>query len=935
MFYALAAGAVLSSVFAAGGDRERILLDQGWKFSIASSTDPDKDFGWRTFGGFLKAGQGSNGSAAGAGFSDTDWQDVTVPHDWAIETPFVQLNDAGHVGHGSRSIGPRFPETSVGWYRKHLQVGKEEFGRRISLEFEGVFRDSSVFVNGHLVGRNLSGYTPFSCDISDVLNYGGDNVVAVRADASQQEGWFYEGAGIYRNAWLVKKSPLHIPEYGVILRPEVKGTGGILKGSAEMKNDGELAQVVSVRVSAAPLGEKLAVVSQGPAIEVFGGETHIFNFQAALDKVNLWSVDTPNLYDVRVELVSEGNVIDSEKKTIGFRTFREDKDKGLFLNGKPLKILGSCNHQDHAGVGAAIPDALNYWRIAKLKEFGFNAYRCSHNPPTEAVLDACDRLGMIVLDETRILGASGEIGSQFERLIMRDRHHACVWSWSIGNEEPIAGTELAANIARSMQKIAKRLDPTRPITLASNHGNSETGIHSMLYLRGFNYKNISNIDEYRKKHPEQFLYGSEEASTLTTRGIYQTDKEKGYMSAYDVNRPGWGATAEDWWKMFDEREWMAGAFVWTGFDYRGEPTPYAWPCISSHFGVLDTCGFPKDVAHYYRVWWSKKPAIHLFPHWNWTKGKEVEVWVFANGEEVELELNGKSLGRQKVVKNSHLVWKVPYQDGKLTAKSYRGGKLEIQETVETTGAVVSYKLKPMPVPSAAPRSDIGVFEVVGVDSAGREVPTADDLVNFEISGGAKIIGVGNGDPSSHEPDKYIDKIESKDITGWTVSVRKSFKDGDSLAHTGTPGSADVTKEGRTLMPGEVGVYRASFDISGKVQPELSLRVGQVDDKGWVYVNGKLIGTTDNWDQSYSFNLSKVAKTGQNEVVIVCKNEGGQGGLGRGVGLLLGSKPGEWKRHLFNGKAQVIIQSNGREGEIVLKANDAVFKADSKKLFWSK
>jgi beta-galactosidase len=450
-------------------------------------------------------------------------------------------------------------------------------------------------------------------------------------------------------------------------------------------------------------------------------------------------------------------VIDNRTTAFGIRTIRFDKDRGFFLNGKQVKIKGVCNHQDHAGVGSALPDRLQYFRIEKLKEMGANAYRASHNPPTNELLEACDRLGMLVIDENRLMGSSPELMDQFERLILRDRNHPSIIIWAIGNEEwSIHNTDVGKRLAQSLLRRQRELDPTRTSTYGADNRDRFDGINSVIPVRGFNYY-FTEIDKYKREHPEQPIIGTEMGSTYCTRGVYANDTARGYVSDYDLNKPRHGSTAEDWWKFFAAREWLAGGFVWTGFDYRGEPSPYSWPCINSHFGIMDMCGFPKNNYYYYQAWWSKRDVLHLAPHWNW-KGKEgqpIDVWCQSNCESVELFLNGKSLGRKTMEANSHLEWKVPYEAGVLEARCVRSGK-ELIKRVETTGEPVSVKLTADRSTILADGEDVSVITVTAHDARGQEVPIADNLIRFEVSGPGKIIGVGNGDPSSHEADKYLD-----------------------------------------------------------------------------------------------------------------------------------------------------------------------------------
>ncbi|MGH9829951.1 MAG: glycoside hydrolase family 2 TIM barrel-domain containing protein, partial [Blastocatellia bacterium] len=388
----------------------------------------------------------------------------------------------------------------------------------------------------------------------------------------------------------------NIAPNGTVITTEVNGADAVVTVKTKVENESD--QPARFQLTDEITGAGKA----GPdaAQEIGPWQSREVVHRIPIKAAHLWSTEDPNLYRLDSTLTVGNAPVDSVSTTFGVRTIRFDKDSGFYLNGKRVEIKGVCDHQDHAGVGSAVPDRLNAWRLEQLKIYGINALRTSHNPPTPSVLDACDRLGILVMDENRLIGSSPETLSQVTRLIERDRNHPSVIMWSIGNEEWVEQTNMRARrIAASMKRTIKELDSTRPVTYASNAGNSDTGINSVVDLRGFNYKNVSNIDKYHSEHPDQILYGSEEASTVSTRGIYANDKQKGYVSAYDLNRPGWGALAEDWWTFYDARPFLAGAFVWTGFDYRGEPTPYKWPCINSHFGILDTCGFPKDIAFYY------------------------------------------------------------------------------------------------------------------------------------------------------------------------------------------------------------------------------------------------------------------------------------------------------------------------------------------------
>jgi beta-galactosidase len=499
--------------------------------------------------------------------------------------------------------------------------------------------------------------------------------------------------------------------------------------------------------------------SRPGALTIAGRGTAETVQQLTVSRPSLWSVETPYRYRVVTTVESNGREVDHYETPFGIRTMRFDANDGFLLNGRRVELKGTCNHQDHAGVGAALPDAIQYYRIQQLKEMGSNAYRTSHNPPTPELLEACDALGMLVLDETRMFSSEAEGLSQLERMIRRDRNHPCIVAWSIFNEEwGEQGTERGARLAATMKAAAHRLDPTRPVTAAMD-GAWGGPVTPVLDVQGCNYERPNrpetNLESFRRNNPRKPVFGSEVASTYCTRGVYTRDAAAGYVSAYDVNKPSYGATAEEWWTRFAARPWLAGGFVWTGFDYRGEPSPYAWPCISSHFGIMDTCGFPKDNFFYYQAWWGDKPVLHLFPHWNWPgrDGEQIEVWVHANVERVELLLNDRSLGAQEMPRNGHLVWHVPYAPGRLVARGFTDGRQVLERVRATPGAAARIVFSADRAAIAADGEDAAVVTARVTDNAGLEVATANHLISFTVTGSGKLIGVGNGDPSSHESDK--------------------------------------------------------------------------------------------------------------------------------------------------------------------------------------
>jgi len=744
-------GPASAEALAALPPREQLLFDFGWKFQFGHGSDPARDLGFgNSQGDFAKTGDFEFSKAK---FDDSKWRALNLPHDWAVELPFVR--DEVQSSHGFKPLGRRYPETSVGWYRREFDIPAGDLGRRISVEFDGAFRSVLIFVNGCFVGRNDNGYAPFRFDLTDFLSYGQKNYIVIRVDASFGDGWFYEGAGIYRHVWLTKTDALHLGKWESTVRGAVSGGAATLSLGTLVVNEG--AQAESAKVSwriVDEAGKTVATAEAAPqSIAVDGSAT--FTATAKLANPELWSVDAPHLYSAIVTVEAGGKPRDAERVSFGVRTAVFDADKGFFLNGKPLKIQGTCNHQDHAGVGAALPDRLQWFRLGVLREMGGNAVRTSHNMPTPEWVEACDRMGMMMMCETRQMSSNPEGLAQLEVMVKRYRNSPSIILWSVGNEENQLQNEEAeqgAKIGAAMVRRCHELDPTRVVSAAVNSDN-EKGVSDAFDIIGFNY-NQKFPDGYHKEHPKRPIYGSETSSAISTRGVYSTDPLRNTINAYDGVVP-WGETAEGWWKFYGNRDWAAGGFAWTGFDYRGEPTPYGWPSINSQFGIVDMCGFPKDTFYYYKAWWGTEPSLHLFPHWNFEgrEGDEIPVWVYSNLDEVELFVNGKSLGSQKVPHLGHVQWKARYEAGSIEARGSKGGKVVLTEKRETTGPAVTIRLTADRAEINADGEDVAVFTVEALDKQGRAVPTASNLIGFKVTGEGALIGVGNGDPNCQQSDK--------------------------------------------------------------------------------------------------------------------------------------------------------------------------------------
>lgn len=750
-----AASVLFSTSTSAQNSRNRINFDEDWRFHFGNAADPAKDFNYKITAIFAKSGKTDNTSLA-VNFNDSSWRKLDLPHDWAVELPFSNHENFDVQSHGYKPVGGLYPETSVGWYRKHFTIARKDSGTRFQIEFDGIFRDANIWLNGFYLGNNQSGYVGVAYDITDYINFDRDNVLVVRADASQYEGWFYEGAGIYRHVWLNQFSNINIPTDGVFIHTDVAGKNVTVNIETTVKNQNLSSSGCSIYAYVTDrTGNKISQTTEQP-LSLSVNEKKIAKQKLFISNARLWSLDDPYLYRVVTIVKSNGKVVDSIKQRFGIRTI-DVKPNGLFLNGKHVKIKGTNNHQDHAGVGSAMPDYLNYYRIRLLKNMGSNAYRASHNASSKELLEACDSLGMLVMSEQRLLNSSPEYMDQFDRLIKRDRNHPSVFMWSIGNEEGwIQTNSIGKRIAQSLMAKQQELDPTRTSTYAADLPNVFTGVNEVIPVRSFNYRQFA-VADYHRDHPNQPIIGTEMGSTVTTRGIYEKDTIRAYVPDQDITAPWWASTAETWWPLAATNDYWLGGFIWTGFDYRGEPTPYKWPNISSHFGVMDVCGFPKNIYYYYQSWWSDKDVLHISPHWNWPgkEGKPIEVWVNSNADDVELFLNGSSLGKKEMRRNSHLKWMVNYEPGTLEAVATKQGR-KIRSKVETTGEAYRLVLTPDKTTLTADGKDATVINIGVVDRQGREVPNANNLVTFSFTGDAKIIGVGNGDPSSHEPDKIFD-----------------------------------------------------------------------------------------------------------------------------------------------------------------------------------
>ncbi|MBE6407966.1 MAG: glycoside hydrolase family 2 protein [Lentisphaerae bacterium] len=820
--------------------REELCLNRGWLFHDGDIVELAADGHKKAY---LQSKTRSTTGVISQDFNDSDWQPVNLPHDFVTSrTPVADV--PGWCGCRKRGVV---------WYRRHFKLEDSDRGKNIELLFEGASTLAKVYFNGAPVVSSECGYTSFRCDVTPMAEYGAClNTIAVRVDAeSAHEGWWYEGGGLYRDVWLIKRSACHFLTDGIYANP-VKGADSVwhIPFEAEIGNTGMENNTVKVLAQLiAPDGNVIASMESSPAAASLFQTTKISMDMTAPADVALWDLDTPVLYTVKATLLDEkGVALDVTNVRCGFRTIAFDPDHGFFLNGRHVKFYGTCNHQDHAGVGVAVPKSIERFRLLKLKEMGCNAYRCAHNPPSKSLLDLCDELGIMVMDETRHYSTAEVYLDQLVWLVKRDRNHPSVVLWSILNEEtPLAGRDVGYEMARKMCGIIKNLDKTRFTTGAMNGGYfSDLNATVPMDVTGINYW-IHSYDPYREFCPKKCIVSSEDASGLATRGEVITNKDARTLADNDSEAVPWGANQRKAWREIDTRPWMAGCFVWTGFDYRGEPTPYPFPANSSYFGLLDLCGFPKNSFYVRQAWWRKDlNVLKIATHWNRDveAGTPLQVLVISsNAATVELSLNGRVIGKQPTDYYEMNTFEVPYEPGVLKAVSYtEEGYILAQTSIETTGPAVALKLIPDRTQIADDAYDTIPVTVCAVDAAGRTVPNANNPVRFSILGDGVIKGVGNGDPTSLEselaPERKLFNGLAQVLIQATVDGRGKITlhaEADGLASAETvitilPGTADRKYVGNPpRFRAFTDWIRSSFF---KEKPDPNLFVGEDDMNSW-------------------------------------------------------------------------------------------------------
>ncbi len=782
---------------------------------------------------------GDIAEASSADYDDSSWRTLDLPHDWAIEGEFSADNPSG-AGGGALPGG-------VGWYRKTFKLDKKLEGKKIFIDFDGVYMNSEVWINGTYLGLRPYGYISFRYDLTPYLSFDSENTIAVRVDNSEQpNSRWYSGCGIYRNVWLTTVEPLYVDLWGTyVTTPEVSEQKATVSVSTTIKS--EMTAEASVKIETIIRdGSQNSVSTQSTTQQFKPGDSNVIEQQLQIDNPVFWSVDNPHLYTVVTNLYADGKQTDSYETPLGVRTFEFDAEKGFFLNGESIKIKGVCMHHDLGALGASINTRALERQLEILREMGVNGIRTAHNPPAPELLQLCDKMGFIVQDETfdmwRKRKTTYDYSLYFNEWherdltdhILRDRNHPSIFSWSIGNEVMEQWTQADADTLDIMQanlllnftrdideseisdtlsvnslltiklvNMVKELDPTRPVTA----GNNETRTINHLLLSGaldiigFNY-HLNDYDNVKVEYPGKPFIASETTSALATRGYYRMPSDSAYIwparwdmtfedpsfscSAYDNCHVPWGSTHEDTWRKVKENDYVSGLYIWTGFDYIGEPTPFNFPARSSYFGIIDLAGFPKDAYYMYQSEWSDKTMLHVFPHWNWEQGETVDIWAYYNNaDEAELFVNGVSQGvKQKSDSVFHVSWRTTYEPGEIKVVTRKDGKEVMSRETKTAGEPYQIKLTPDRSQISANR-DLSFITVEVLDKDGNLCPNADNLVNFEIEGGGKIAGVDNGNPVSMESFKAPMR---KAFYGKCLVIVESNK-------TGTPIQLKATSDG--------------------------------------------------------------------------------------------------------------------------------------------
>ena len=898
---------IVQSSFAAetGGEKfGGVVINNDWTFAMGNAASKELDYthGTEYFTYICKV-QSSNHSHAPImpEFDDSSWQKVSLPHDWAVDLPYSQ--EASH-SHGYKCIGWKYPENSVGWYRKHIEIPAEDKGKQFFIEFEGIYRDSEVFCNGFYLGGERSGYASSVYTLTPYLNYGGDNVITVRCDASLEEGWYYEGAGIYRNVRLYKSGPVSMKHYSLKISQK-KADGSIWTvsdGTADVYVDESCIDFDYILADAAVNRDKVT-----REIEIRDADGR--RVERAERR---WSIDSPYLYTLTVRLFYDGELSDVVTRRFGVRTLEFSPEKGLLLNGVAIKLHGANMHLDHAGVGVAVPDELWRYRISRLQEYGFNAVRTSHNCASVSMLDLCDEMGVLVIDENRQFGVNQEQLRQLRNMIDRDMNHPSVILWSVGNEEwAVEHGEKGVEIARRMSEAVHGMDRTRPSTYGNAGG---PDLVKGVDVFGYNYIVQNPVDEYHRLYPEKCAVGTEETSGAGTRGVYRTVPEKGWMVPLNrIDTLGRVNVIEYGWKFYKARPWGLGLFYWTGFDYRGEPNPMKWPATGSQFGIFDYCGFPKDEAFYLKAAWKDEPSVHICGPYGG------EVWVYSNCDEVRLYESGKSLGRREMPHDGHLVWKVS-ASGRAAGSSGSGASAE-----HSSAGGAARPSGPGTSSAGSSTGSVAVSSAAGTlasaSSAGRAAVSSGP--GASVSSGSCLVAGGAARPSGSGASAAtgLTSDSAQDSSAGCAAV--SSGSGASVEHSVAGGAARLVRGSESSVSGTSAVtyravgYRSGRKVCEDVFPAVYDKTRLVPSKTTLKADGQDVVVID----IYSPETELEVKV-DNAVFLGWGNgDPGFKDVERPVGNTMTIRP-------FNGCAQVIVRSLASSSSVAASSSIASSCSDA-------
>lgn len=747
--------------------REKLSMDKGWKFHKGNPELPPIVGHQAIYmGSKTERAQG----LATRDYYDADWEEVNLPHDYVILGAYDKTTEGNHG----------FLKREDAWYRKNFILEEADEDQRITLIFDGIVTHSTIWVNGHLMERNFCGYNSFEIDVTDILRPSGEtNVIAVKVDLSEFEGWWYEGGGIYRHVWLLKTSKVAVATWGTFVNPIKTDNDWQVEIEAKIINrdyiDGNRTVVHELFTQ-----EAVSVSKVSDLIDLNHSEFVTSKTSVTIEDPTLWDLDHPYMYYAITSVLEDDVVIDTYRTNFAFRTLRFDADTGFYLNGVNTKVKGVCGHQDHGGLGVAVPEQIWELRIKKLKAMGCNAYRCGHTPASTEFLDLCDQYGLMVMDESRWFETSRIGKMQVEAMLVKDRNHPSIFMWSVGNEEPVQSTDVGEHIAKHLKSFVRTYDKSRPVTVALNGGFYDSKVSKACDVIGINY-NFSSYDKAHALLPDHPICSPEVGATSNTRSVYENNEAKKHFVAYDEVHAPFGSTHRKAWEEVVKRDFVFGMFVWCGYEYRGESQ---WPKLFAGGGALDSSGYEKDNYYLFKALWTREAMAYVMPHWNLdvTKGTEVKVMTYTNGDEVELFLNGQSLGRRKHDPINQTEWMVPYEEGLIEVVAYKDGLEFARDSKQTLKAPFQIDVELCDTGDKSSEDNVVVFDVKLKDAQGRLARHIDCDMTFELKG-LTLLGTGNGDPSDHGLNQINERSIFRGLCQVIAIADKGASEGEIFVRT--------------------------------------------------------------------------------------------------------------------------------------------------------